>query len=410
SVILRTSFCLFSDTLSVAVPVHCPVRSCPFTSHPYPDSSRITNKKRIFSKIVILSCDNINIIVKMNRKNFLSSLLAIGAAGPVLATSKAAPVNPLIIPPYLSTGDTIGITCPAGDITVKEIQPAIQLIQSWGFRVRIGDTVGKKDFIFGGTDAERAADFQQMLRDPELSAILCARGGYGAVHIIDSLDFSPLRQKPKWIIGFSDITVLLCHLHTNLNLASIHSKMCNSFPDDWSKAEPDQALSILSIRQALSGGKMEYTVPVNPQNRAGYAQGVLVGGNLKPIETLAGTRSDIDTDGKILFVEDTGEYPYSIDRMFWHLQRTGKLDRLAGLVVGGFKVKPDDAGEEYGHSVYEIVMARVKQYAYPLCFDFPVGHQKDNYALKYGMPHVLDVQPAAVSLAEQTAQPPTTQP
>ena len=343
----------------------------------------------------------------MNRKNFLSSLLTIGVAGPVLATpdpmktretasSTASDPLPLLVPPFLSQGDTIGITCPAGDITLKEIQPAVDLIESWGFRIKIGDTIGKKDFIFGGTDAERAADFQNMLRDPELSAILCARGGYGAVHIVDSLDFSPLKVKPKWIIGFSDITVFLCHLHTNLNLASIHSKMCNSFPDDWSKAEPIQADCILSIRQALSGGKMEYEVPLHPQNRAGYAQGPLVGGNLKTIESLAGTRSDIDTAGKILFVEDTGEYLYSIDRMFWHLQRTGKLDRLAGLVVGGFKVKPDDPGEEFGHPVYDIVAERIKPYSFPVCFDFPVGHQKNNFALRYGMTHTLEVKPDSV--------------
>jgi muramoyltetrapeptide carboxypeptidase len=343
----------------------------------------------------------------MNRKNFLSSLLTIGVTGPVLAmpdpmktrmlpsSAKTDPL-PLLIPPYLKAGDTIGITCPAGDITAKEIQPAVDLIESWGFRIKIGDTVGKKDFIFGGTDVERAADFQQMLSDPTINAILCARGGYGAVHIIDSLDFSSLTTHPKWIIGFSDITVLLCHLHTNLNLASIHSKMCNSFPDDWTKAEPVQADSILSIRQALSGGKMDYTVPIHPQNRAGYAQATLVGGNLKTIETLAGTRSDIDTAGKILFVEDTGEYLYSIDRMFWHLQRTGKLDRLAGLVVGGFKVKPDDPGEEYGHTVYDIVADRIKAFSFPVCFDFPVGHQKNNFALRYGMTHTLEVKPESV--------------
>ena len=340
----------------------------------------------------------------MNRKNFLSSLLAIGAAAPVLASStipaKANTAPSLLIPPYLRNGDTIGITCPAGDITAAAIQPAVQLIQSWGFHVRLGDTVGKKDFIFGGTDAERTADFQQMINDPGLSAILCARGGYGAVHIIDQLDFSPLLQHPKWVIGFSDITVFLCHLHTNFNLAAIHSKMCNSFPDDWLHAEPIQAECILSIRQALSGDKMSYTAALNPQNRPGIARGSLVGGNLKTIETLAGTRSDIDTAGKILFVEDTGEYLYSIDRMFWHLQRTGKLDRLAGLIVGGFKVRPDDPGEDFGHSVYDIVSARVRPYTYPVCFDFPVGHQKNNYALKYGMPHILDVQPTLVRLAE----------
>ena len=334
-----------------------------------------------------------------------------GAAGsliPAAALASPVPVNPaaakgavpLIIPPYLRPGDTIGITCPAGNITAKEILPATQLIESWGFRIRVGDTVGKKDSIFGGTDAERTADLQQMINDPGLSAILCARGGYGAVHIIDQLDFSPLMQRPKWIIGFSDITVILCHLHTNGNLASIHSKMCNSFPDDWSKAEPVQAECILSIRQALSGERMAYKALPNPRNRTGKVEGVLIGGNLKTIETLAGTRSDIDTTGKILFVEDTGEYLYSIDRMFWHLQRTGKLDRLAGLVVGGFKVKPDDPGEEFGRTVVDIVTDRVKSYNYPVCFDFPVGHQKDNFALKYGVTHLLDVQEGQVTLTD----------
>jgi muramoyltetrapeptide carboxypeptidase len=308
----------------------------------------------------------------------------------------------LLIPPYLKPGDTIGITCPAGDISLKEIQPAVQQIESWGFKTKAGNTVGKKDFIYGGTDAERLADFQQMLDDPEVKAILCARGGYGAVHIIDQLNFSPLLQTPKWIIGFSDITVLLCHIHNNLHIASIHSKMCNSFPDDWAKAEPVQVASILSIRQALSGEKMQYTPPARPQNRPGSAEGQLIGGNLKTIESLAGTSSDIDTAGKILFVEDTGEYLYSIDRMFWHLQRTGKLDRLAGLVVGGFKIKPDDAGEEFGRTLYDIVTERIKSYTYPVCFDFPVGHQKENYALKYGIPHTLLVTPEQVSLTEKT--------
>lgn len=314
------------------------------------------------------------------------------------ATRAANP--PLAIPPYLRPGDTIGITCPAGNITAKEILPATQLIESWGFRIRVGNTVGKKDSIFGGTDAERAEDFQQMLNDPQLSAILCARGGYGAVHIIDELDFSALAKHPKWIIGFSDITVILCHLHSYANIASIHSKMCNSFPDDWSKAEPVQAESILSIRQALSGERMEYRAIPNTRNRNGRAEGALIGGNLKTIETLSGTCSDIDTAGKILFLEDTGEYLYSIDRMFWHLQRTGKLDRLAGLVVGGFKIKPDDPGDEFGRTIYDIVTERVKRYSYPVCFDFPVGHQKDNFALKYGVPHLLEVQDVQVRLTD----------
>jgi muramoyltetrapeptide carboxypeptidase len=357
----------------------------------------------------------------MNRKNFLSSLLTAGAVVPHLGASAAGNnspdhannkpadginrpsdgILPLLIPPYLRPGDIIGITCPAGYITTKEIQPAIQQIESWGFKIQTGDTVDKKDFTFGGTDAERLADLQKMLDDPEVKAILCARGGYGAVHIIDRLDFSALNQHPKWVIGFSDITVLLCHLHNNLNIASIHSKMCNSFPDDWAKAEPIQVECILSIRQALSGEKMQYNVPPHEKNRPGTAEGPLIGGNLKTIETLAGTRSDIDTAGKILFVEDTGEYLYSIDRMFWHLQRTGKLSNLNGLIIGGFKVKPDDPGDEFGRTLYDIVQERIKPYDYPVCFDFPVGHQKNNFALKYGIPHTLTVQPTQVQLIEK---------
>ncbi|HEY4205428.1 MAG TPA: LD-carboxypeptidase [Puia sp.] len=337
----------------------------------------------------------------MKRKHFLSSLLTAGAGAAIPAWGRTAPQvvqdakagKPMMprVPDYLSDGDTIGITCPAGCITLKEIEPAMQQIESWGFKIKVGDTVGKKDFSFGGTDAERAADLQRMIDDPGLKAILCARGGYGSVRIVDKLDFSGLSNYPKWIIGFSDITVLLCHIHRNVNMAAIHSKMCNSFPDDWSKAEPVQIDSILSIRQALTGDTIQYPVAVHEKNRTGVAEGQLVGGNLKTIETLSGSRSDIDTVGKILFVEDTGEYLYSIDRMFWNLERTGKLAGLQGLIVGGFKIKPDDPGEEFGRSLYDIVLERVGSYNFPVAFDFPVGHQKNNYALKYGMPHRLTV-------------------
>jgi muramoyltetrapeptide carboxypeptidase len=326
----------------------------------------------------------------MNRKKFLSSVIAISAAIPTLPSVREKRAFSQV-PPYLQSGDTIGITCPAGAISLKEVQPAIQQIESWGYRIKLGQTVGKKDFTFGGTDEERAADFQQMLDDPSIKAILCARGGYGAVHIIDRLDFSGLSWYPKWIIGFSDITVLHCHLDRNYNIASIHSKMCNSFPDDWSKAEPIQVQTIGSIRQALAGERMLYSITPAEKNREGVAEGPLVGGNLKTIETLAGTRSDIHTGGKILFLEDTGEYLYSIDRMFRNLDRTGKLSGLKGLVVGGFKIKPDDPGEEFGRTLYDIVMDRVKQYTYPVCFDFPVGHQKNNFALKCGVKHRLEV-------------------
>ena len=339
----------------------------------------------------------------MNRKHFLSSFLVAGLPLPGWSVWRNEGENDApapILPRYLQPGDTIGITCPAGFITLPEIQPAMLQMIEWGFNIKVGDTVGKRDFTFGGTDEERARDFQQMLDDPKVKAIMCARGGYGFVRIIDKLNFSKLVDHPKWIIGFSDITVLHCHLNRNYGVASLHSKMCNSFPDDWNKAEPIQIETILSIKQALTGQKMKYTVPVNPLNKPGKAEGTLIGGNLKLIETLAGTRSDLRTTNKILFVEDTGEYLYSIDRMFWNLKRTGKLEKLAGLIVGGFKTKPDDPGEEFGRTIQDIVLEKVKEYHYPVCFDFPVGHQRNNYALKCGVKHRLTVSNEDVILQE----------
>jgi muramoyltetrapeptide carboxypeptidase len=339
----------------------------------------------------------------MNRKKFLSSVITAGAAIPLAEFKNYEDdesIKPLIIPKYLKPGDVIGITCPAGNITLQEIQSAMQQMENWGFKVRIGDTVGKKDFTFGGTDEERAKDFQQMLDDETIQAIMCARGGYGAIRIIDKLDFKKFSSRPKWIIGFSDITVIHSHLNRNYNIASIHSKMCNSFPDDWSKAEPIQIDSIISIKQSLIGEKMKYQFPSNPNNKAGIAEGQLVGGNLKTIESLSGTKSDIKTDGKILFVEDMGEYLYSIDRMFWNLKRAGKLSNLKALIVCGFKVKPDDAGEDFGKTLYDIVLEKVKAYDYPVCFDFPVGHQKENYAVKSGIKHRLSITANECSLNE----------
>ncbi|WP_316829399.1 LD-carboxypeptidase [Pedobacter aquatilis] len=337
----------------------------------------------------------------MNRKYFISSFIASATLLPVFKTLANIVENETAsfkIPPYLNPGDTIGITSPAGYISLEQIQPSVIQMQSWGFKVHIGATIGKRDFTYGGTDAERLVDFQKMLDNPDIKAIMCARGGYGFVRIIDKLDFSSFKRNPKWIIGFSDITVIHCHLAKNYGIASIHSKMCNSFPDDWAKAEPIQIETILSIKNALIGEQMGYTALPNTNNRLGKIDGVLVGGNLSIIETLAGSDSDLDTRDKILFIEDTGEYLYSIDRMLWNLKRSGKLTNLKGLIVGGFKVKPDDAGEEFGKTIYEIVLEKVEGYKYPIVFDFPVGHQRNNFALKCGVKHVLEVTESGTSL------------
>jgi muramoyltetrapeptide carboxypeptidase len=343
----------------------------------------------------------------MNRKNFLSSVIPLAATLHATAAGKNMPVpatyaeGAISVPRYLQPGDTIGITCPSGYMTPEDVLPAVEKMKEWGYQVRLGATVGTRDFTFAGSDEQRAADFQAMIDDDTISAVMLGRGGYGAVRIIDVIDFSKFARRPKWIIGFSDATVFHAHLSRNYGIASIHSKMCNSFPADWSLAEPKQMESIESIRKCLTGSKMEYTAPPNSNNRPGSAEGVLIGGNLSILQNMAATASDINTDGKILFIEEVEEYLYSIDRMLWNLKRSGKLSKLKALVLGGFnRIKADDAGEDFGKTLYAIVLEKVKEYSYPVCFEFPVGHQKENYAVKCGMKHALMVSGDAVTLKE----------
>ena len=329
----------------------------------------------------------------MNRKHFLSTIIPIAAVSTAFTGNE--PNADLDfkqnIPPYLKKGDLVGIACPSGFISIEECAPAMNKMIEWGFNIRLGTTVGARDFTFAGTDEERAKDFQQMIDDPLVKAIMLGRGGYGAVRIIDKINFKNFVKNPKWIIGFSDATVFHLHINSNFGIATIHSKMCNSFPDDFSKADQTQIDSIDSIRQCLLGNQMQYKAPANPENRYGQGTGILIGGNLSIIQLLCGSDSEIETKGKILFIEDVGEYLYKIDGMLWNLKRSGKLKNLKGLIVGGFRIKPDDPGEEFGKTLTEMVLEKVKEYNYPVCFDFPVGHIKENYALKCGMKHHLKV-------------------
>ena len=341
----------------------------------------------------------------MNRKKFLGSAMTLLAASSVSAKSAVESISALTddesfcsCPSYLKEGDIIGITSPAGFISLEDIQPAIQKLESWGYKIKIGNTIGKKDFTFGGTDEERKNDFQDMLDDSSVKAILCARGGYGFVRIIDNLNFKNFIAHPKWIIGFSDVTVLHNHINRNFKVATIHSKMCNSFPLDPTLSDVTQKSSLQSIDDCLKGKEIKYIATENPNNKSGDVKGELVGGNLRIIESLAGSKSDLITKNKILFVEDTDEYLYNIDRMFWNLKRTGKLDHLKGLIVGCFKIKPDNPGEEFGLTLEQIVLEKTKEYKYPICFDFPVGHQKNNMALRCGKIHRLSVSAEEVFL------------
>ncbi len=298
----------------------------------------------------------------------------------------------ITVPPYLKKGDTIGIVCPAGFMPLEKAQTCINTLQQWGYKVKVGKTLGNQFHYFSGTDEERLHNLQQMLDDDAVQAILCGRGGYGASRIIDALDFKRFKKKPKWIIGYSDITVLHAHLFTKLKTASIHSPMAAAFNDGGSEDE-----FVQSLRKAIAGKAYSYSCTPNILNRKGNTEGELIGGNLSLMVHLIGSASDVNTKNKILFLEDVGEYLYNIDRMFIQLKRAGKLDGLAGLIIGGF-TDMKDTTTPFGQEVYDLIFDKIKEYTYPVCFDFPVSHSEKNYALKVGVKHSLSVGSKRVTL------------
>jgi muramoyltetrapeptide carboxypeptidase len=281
-------------------------------------------------------------------------------------------------PAYLKPGDKIAIVSPAGKIAKEKINPAIRTLESWGLKVVSGEYLSGEHYQYSGTDDERALDFQQMLNDDSIKAVLCARGGYGSNRIIDKLDFSKFIKSPKWIIGFSDITVFHSHIHSNFQIETIHGTMAAGLMDS-KKSNPTTE----SLRKALFGEKLDYQFESHHLNRKGNAEGMLTGGNLAILCSLIGTQSDIKTDEKILFIEEVGEYLYRCDRMLWQLKSAGKLKNLAGLIVGGLTEMKDNESP-FGKTAHEIVSDCVQEYDYPLCFDFPAGHQDDNRALIFG--------------------------
>lgn len=295
------------------------------------------------------------------------------------------------IPPYIQSGDTIGIVATARKISPAEIQPAVRMLESWGLKVKLGTHLFNEDNQYAGTDRERTEDLQSMLDDNSIRAILCARGGYGTVRIIDEIDFSNFRNNPKWIIGYSDVTVLHSHIHTCLGIETMHAAM----PLDFIGKETE---ATYSLRKALFGESLDYTVSGHPLNRLGECSAQIVGGNLSILYSLRGTVSDVDTDGKILFIEDLDEYLYHIDRMMMNLKRGGKLKSLKGLVVGGMTDMHDNT-IPFGKTAQEIIMDAVKEYDYPICFDFPAGHLKgENRAIILGGEVRLSVSTKGVTL------------
>ncbi len=312
----------------------------------------------------------------------------------------------MIQPLLLRKGSKVALVSPAKIVSRESVKPGIALLKSWGLTVVIGKYAFAEHFQFAGTDKQRTTDMQRMLDDPEIEAIFCIRGGYGTTRILDSLDFTRFLRRPKWIIGYSDITALHLHLH-GLGVQSIHGTMPMLFARDTEQ-------SVLSVRKILFGearltkenflATFAYSLPlveeglgVHPLNRKGTATGPLIGGNLSLIVGCIGTASDVDMTGKILFLEDIDEYLYHIDRMMVQLKRAGKLRNLAGLVVGHFTSMKDN-DNPFGKTVYEIIRDAVKEYDYPVCFGFPTGHEPENRALVCGQEVKLVVESTWVVL------------
>lgn len=298
------------------------------------------------------------------------------------------------IPPYLKRGDTIGIICTSGYMPLENAQTCMETLQRWGYKVKVGKTLGNRFHYFSGTDEERLNDLQQMLNDKEVKAILCARGGYGLSRIIDAIDFTAFKKNPKWIIGFSDITVLHSHINRQYKIATMHSPMVAAF-NDGGFNQP----YVLSLKKLLTGSSVPYKTAVHPLNKTGRAQGKLVGGNLAILAHLVGSASSISTKNAILVIEDVGEYIYNVDRMMIQLKRAGLLKGLAGLIVGGF-TEMKDTTIPFGQDIYTVIQHHVKEYHYPVCFGFPVSHDTENFAIKLGVEYQLNVGAKNVSLKE----------
>lgn len=284
--------------------------------------------------------------------------------------------------------------CPSGYMPYENAETAIETFTEWGFRILPGKTLGHQFNYFSGTDEERLTDLQQMMDDENIKAIFCARGGYGLGRIINKLSFKKFKEHPKWIIGYSDITVIQTHLFSKYKIASLHAPMAAAFNDGGSKNQ-----YIQSLHDALIGRKASYVGPGNDFNKKGKVSGILVGGNLSLLAHLIGTSSEIKSKNKILFIEDVGEYIYNADRMMFQLKRSGKLDNLTALIVGKF-TDNKDTSIPFGQTVNEVIRDVVKEFDYPVCFNFPVSHDKENYALKIGGEYKLSVSSTMTVLKE----------
>jgi len=299
----------------------------------------------------------------------------------------------MIQPSKLVPGSTIGILCPAGAIPMEKVTICAQVLATWGYQVRIGKTVGTQFGHFAASDLDRQNELQSMMDDPEIHAILCARGGYGLSRIVSQLDFTKIKAHPKWVIGFSDITILHAALQKH-GIQSIHGPMSAGF----GKGEAGLPY-IMALKQMLEGAALPVEAKAHPANRLGHSEGILVGGNLCLMTHLIGGENQLDTKGKILCIEDVGEYYYNVDRMLIQCKNAGLLDGLAGLVVGGFTEMKDDA-TAFGESIIEIIQRITKGATYPICFDFPISHDLNNMPVQLGATYQLAVTENAAVLTK----------
>ena len=288
----------------------------------------------------------------------------------------------LIKPPYLQKGDTIAIVAPAGILKNKQeiIQKAKKLAESWGLKVVLGKHIFNQNNHFSGTDEERCQDFQEALDQKNIKAIWAARGGYGSVRILDLLDFTEFKKNPKWVIGYSDITAFHNHIH-NLGVETIHGMMGTSLGDDLK----DIKETVASFKKALFGEALSYTIPASKYNSVSSSkeiEGQIIGGNLAILTSMLGSDSQLNTAGKILFIEEIGEYKYSIDRMLQSLKRAGYFKKVKAVLVGNMsKVKKNSTA--WGSSIEQLILEVVPENV-PVLFDFPAGHELDNRALIFG--------------------------
>lgn len=301
-------------------------------------------------------------------------------------------MNPIRLPAFLKPGDRIGIVAPASVVKYEDVVPGIRLFrEEWGLDVVEGKTLLTSFNQFSASDDDRLADMQRMLDDPTIKAIIAARGGYGCSRIVDRLDFRQFLQHPKWIVGFSDLTAFLSRVY-QLGFAGIHAPMAKSITTAGAE------LAAKSLHDMLFGQLSEYRIDSHPLNRTGQVTAPVVGGNLCLLSHMIGSDTEIDTRGKILFIEDINEYLYNLDRMMIQLKRAGKLEGLAGLIVGQFTDMKDNNNPTFGKDSYGIIAEHVAGHDYPVCFDFPVGHVADNRAMGIGMQARFEVTAGGATL------------